>query len=521
VIETCLARDRAARWQSAHEVAVQLRAITAPTLPRRVRIVGAAVALVVALVAIATVLHMRRGEPIDRLAVLPLRNVSGNHNLDYLGDGISDSIIANLSQLPQLHVVPRTLSSRFRPATDPEEAARKLGARAILTGDVMERGDSITISMELFDAQTKSRLWGTRYERTFSDIFAVQEEIAQEISEKLRLQLTSGEKAKLGRHGTNDPEAYRLYLQARHRYATMDEASQRAALKLYQAAILRDPAYASAYAGLSYAYATMAFNDWMPRDAARREQKEYAQKALALDDSLSEAHTALARVHMGVDHDWSAAETQFRKALALNPQDAETHFWYGILLERNRRFAEAERELKTALSLDSTILGSETLLIQFYVNAGDCARAEAEARRVLAQNRVSLVAHWASGVCAEKNRHFDEAVQHYVRVADLAGTAPDDLARLRNAYAAAGMAAFWSERLALWRDAKSPGFFAPAYWRAFLEMKTHHDDAALDWLQKSIEANEGDASWMNARPEWDPVRDTPRFQALRRRLGFK
>jgi tetratricopeptide (TPR) repeat protein len=191
------------------------------------------------------------------------------------------------------------------------------------------------------------------------------------------------------------------------------------------------------------------------------------------------------------------------------------------MLERNRRFVEAERELKTALSLDSTILGSETVLMQLYVNAGDCARAEAEARRVLAQNRVSLAAHWASGVCAEKNRHFDEAAQHYVRVADLLGTAPDDLARLRNAYVSGGMAAFWSEQLALWHEAKSRGVFASDYWQAFLEMKTHHDDAALDWLQKSIEVGEGDASWMNARPEWDPVRGTPRFQALRRRLGFK
>jgi serine/threonine protein kinase/Tfp pilus assembly protein PilF len=530
VIETCLARDPAARWQSAHEVAAQLQAMeTIPALPisrtrtRRARILAAAAALVVAIAGIAVAFHLWPGDPIDRLAVLPLRNVTGNHDLDYLGDGISDSIITNLSQLPQLHVVPRTLSSPFRPPTDPVEAARKLGARAILTGDVLERGDTMAISVELFDAQTKRRLWGERYVRKFSDIFAVQEEIAREVSEKLRLQLTTNEKAKLARHGTNDPEAYRLYLQARHHYANQNEASQRAALNLFQAAIHRDPAYASAYAGLSFAYGTLAFKRWMPQDEARQKQKEYAEKALDLDDSLSEAHTALARIHMGiVEHDYSAAEEELRKALALDPQDAETHLWYGMMLERNRRFVEAERELKTALALDSTILNSETALIQLYVNAGDCARAEAEARRVLAQNRVSLPAHWASGVCAEKNGHFDEAVQHYVRVADLAGTAPPDLARLRNAYAAGGMATFWSEQLALWHEPRSEGkFFAPAYGRAFLEMKTHHYDAALDWLQKSIEAHEGDAAWMNARPEWDPVRDTPRFQALGRRIGFK
>jgi serine/threonine protein kinase/Flp pilus assembly protein TadD len=531
VIETCLARDRAARWQSAHEVAVQLRAMeTIPALPisrtrpRRARILTAAAALVVVIAAIATAIHIGRGEPIDRLAVLPLRNVTGNHDLDYLGDGISDSIITNLSQLPQLHVVPRTLSSRFTPATDPEEAARKLGARAILTGDVMERGDTMTISVELFDAQAKRRLWGERYVRKFSDIFAVQEEIAREVSEKLRLQLTPNESETLARHGTNDPEAYRLYLQARHYRATFNEASQRAALNLYQAAIRRDPAYAAAYAGLSHVYATLAFYNWVPQDTARREQNEYAHKALAMDGSLSEAHTALGRVYMEiVDHDPSAAEEEFRKALALDPQDAETHQWYSYMLHRDRRFTEAEQEQKTALALDSTIPDGETTLLRIYVHAGDCARAEAEARRILAQNPLDGNAHRLSGVCAEKNGHFDEAVQHYLRADDLDGDAPERLTRLRKAYASGGMAAFWRERLVIWHEGRSLGerSSARAYRRARLEMKTHHYDAALDWLQKSIEAQEGPAIWMNADPEWDAVRDMPRFKALRRRIGFK
>jgi tRNA A-37 threonylcarbamoyl transferase component Bud32/Tfp pilus assembly protein PilF len=396
IIETCLARDRAARWQSAREVVVQLQALeTIPAMPirrtrPRMRILAATAALVVAIAAIAAAIH-------------------------------------------------------FRPET-----------------------------------------------------------------------------AKLTRHGTNDPEAYRLYLQARHYHATPNEASQRAALNLYQAAIHRDPTYAAAYAGVSHAYATLSNNDWNPQDEYRTKQKEYAQKALALDDSLSEAHTALGRIHMGiVEHDYSAAEKEFRKAIALNPQDAETHLFYGIMLDLNRRFAEAERETKTAVNLDSTITGGQTALMQINVDAGDCARAKAEARRVIEQNPVSAPAYQVLGLCAEKNGRFDEAVLHQVRNLDLRGVGPEGQARLRNAYASGGMVAFWREHLAMWHEAMSRGERISAYRRAALEMKALHDDAALDWLQQAIEARENPAAWMNVDSVWDPVRDTPRFQALRRRIGFK
>jgi len=541
IIDTCLAKDPNERWQSAHDIVVQLRDLNSDSAalkrPRdrarripSVRTIAAAVLLVLLIAATALFIARRGGPPIDRLAILPLRNASANPDADYLGVGISDSIINNLSQLPELHVVPRSLSSRFNGKTvNPEDAAHRLQARAILTGDVVERGDTIAISVELFDAQTKSRLWGGRYVRKFSDIFAVQEEIAREVSDKLRLRLTPRDIGKLRRRYTDDSEAYRLYLQGHYQYAKFSLSfsrtspvvgALRSAMNFYREAIRRDSSYAPAYAGLASCYGVLVYQGAMPRAEGQREEEHYARKALSIDDSLAEAHAALAQTLGWNDHDWAGAERGYKRALDLDPQNGEIHAWYGLLLEVNGRFPEAEREARTAMSLDTTFPFANGVLVGVY-SIVDCTRAELEARRILLHDGPSRVAYHLLADCAERQGRFSDAVEHYLRTMDLDGVDPKQMERFRTAFAAGGIKAFWGARLDFVKQQMAEGEQVPAFDRARYELKAQNYEASIDWLEKSVQAREGPVVWINASPVWDPLRKNMRFEAVRRKLGFR
>ena len=296
---------------------------------------------------------LRPVRAIDSVAILPFTNSGADPNTEYLSDGITESIIDSISQLPNLRVMAWTTVARYKSQTkDPLAIGGELGVKSVLTGKIVQSGNQLQIQTELVDLATGSRLWGEQYTRQLSDVIPLQKEISLRISEKLRLKLSGADEQKLKRNTTADPEAYTLYLKGRYFWNKRSEEGMRKAIAYFQQAIDRDPGYALAYAGLADAY--NLGDDWgsTPPSESFPRAKAAALRALDLDDSLAEAHTSLAFVKANYDWDFPGAEKEFQRAIALNPNYATAHQWYAMYLSPMRRFAEAEREIRVAQDLD-------------------------------------------------------------------------------------------------------------------------------------------------------------------------
>src|SRR2546425_2252432 len=277
---------------------------------RTALLVAAAIVIVVA--AIAYFFYFAKaGEAIDSVAVLPLVNVSADPNTEYLSDGISDSIINSLSQFHNLKVIALSSTMRYKGRqTDPQAVGRELNVRAVLTGRLIQRGDDLTISAELVDVRDNRRLWGEQHNRKLSDILQVQEEIAREISEKLRLRLTGEERSQLAKHYTDNNEAYQAYLQGRYYFRKYTGEGLKKSIEYFEQAIKIDAAYAPAYVGLARAY--REYSSPLPPKESRQKVEWALLKALGIDDTLAEAHTLLGSIRQD-DDDWSAARSEERR----------------------------------------------------------------------------------------------------------------------------------------------------------------------------------------------------------------
>nr|MDQ5872187.1 protein kinase [Acidobacteriota bacterium] len=353
IVQHCLEKDRDHRFQSARDIAFALSETSGPAAasgaqaarkrPRRGRL---AIGLgVVALAAAA--LWLRPGKTIDSLAVLPFVNAGGDPNAEYLSDGITESLINSVSQIPGIRVVSRASAFHYKGKDVGARAVgRELGVRAVLTGRIVQRGDALSIRAELVDARDDTHLWGEEYNRRLSDILAVQEEIARDISGKLRQRLTGEEKKRLTKLYTENAEAYGLYLKGRYHWNKRTGEDIQKGIGYFQQAIEKDPTYALAYAGLADSYAILYQYAGLPSSETFPKAKAAASKALEIDDSLAQAHATLASVHQHSDWDFSAAEKEYRRAIELDPKYPTAHHWYSLFLSELGRhepaIAEAE-----------------------------------------------------------------------------------------------------------------------------------------------------------------------------------
>ncbi len=295
----------------------------------------------------------RASKTIDSLAVLPFDNASRDPEYEYLSDGITASLINILATVPKLRVMAQSTVFRFKGrAIDPQATGRDLNVRAVLTGRVMQSGGSLRIGAELVDVPTGSRLWGAQYDRKSGDIFAIQDDISNEISEKLKLQLTHAQKKKLTRHHTEDPEAYRIYLKGRHHWNRWTEEGFYKAIEYFQQAVEKDPAYALAYAGLADSYVLLGWNSYLPPNDAFPKAKTAALTALQFDPDLGEAHTPLAAVLWLHDWQWPEAQKQFKRSLELNPNYPTANHWYAEYVMTMGRHAEAIAKITNSQTLD-------------------------------------------------------------------------------------------------------------------------------------------------------------------------
>jgi TolB-like protein/Tfp pilus assembly protein PilF len=321
--------------------------------PKPRRLVLALLILMVVGISVAGYSYFSRNHTatIQSIAVMPFVNESDNQDLDYLSDGMTESLITSLSQLPNLNVKARSSVFRYKgKATDAKTIGKELNVQAILNGRVVQRGDQLTLSLELIDAQTENVIWSDRYDRRQADLVNLQSEIARDVSSKLKLKLSSVDQQKLAKTYTTDPQAYRLYLQGRFYWNKRAGKEFEKAENYFRQAVENDPNFALGYVGLADTN----------EDEDRPRKKEYIRRALELDDGLAEAHASLGYQYM-MDYNWAASERELKRAMELNPNYAQAHQWNGARLMMLGKYDESLVSIRRALELDPTSAG-----INFY-----------------------------------------------------------------------------------------------------------------------------------------------------------
>lgn len=470
------------------------------------------------------VLKRRTRKAIDSLAILPLVNASGDPNAEYLSDGITESIINSLSQISKLRVMARSTVFRYKGReVDPQTVGRELGVRAVLTGRALQLGDSIVIGTELVDVADGSQLWGEQYRRNFSDIFALQEEISREISEKLRLKLTVDEKKRLAKRYTENTEAYHFYLKGRHyENKFFNEAAIRRAIECFQQAIDRNPTYALAYVGLADCYIRLSTFNVTPSKEGFAKARAAVMKALEIDDTLAEAHTSLARIKSSFDWDFPAAEEEFRRAIELNPNYATAHHLYGRHLMIMGRFDEAAVEIGRASELDPLSLPINVDLSAPLFFARQYDRAIESLRETLEMDPNFALAHGRLGAAYEFKGMYEVAIAEYQRLMELFGDGEDNpgiLAALAHVYAASGRGDEARDILNRLKEQSHRGYVSP-YDIAEVHAALGEKDHAFEWLEKAYEARSSDLRFLKVSQFMDSLRLDPRFADLLRRVGF-
>src|SRR5467141_2563526 len=460
IINKALEKDRKLRYQSAADLRTDLAqlkgdtdtgrsgvgasASEAPVGPlwrSRAAIGISAVALIALLAAAGWFYRLRAGggEPIDSLAVLPFVNASADPNTEYLSDGITESLINSLSQLPHLKVMSRDSAFMYKGKdTDARTVGQALGVRAVFKGRVMQRGDDLEISAELVDARDNSHIWGQQYSRKSSDIFALQGELAKEMTSMLRMRLTGEDEKRMAKSYTVDPEAYQLYLQGRFWWNKANADGLNKSIEYFQQAIAKDPAYALAYAGLADCYNIQANFGFVPPKEAFPKAREAALKALEIDDTLPQAHTLLGLIKAFYDWDWSGAEKEHRRAIELNPSYAEAHYYYGLALRNMGRLPEALAETKRAQELDPlSLLINRGLGLALYT-ARQYDQAIDQERKTLQLDPNYTNAHRTLGMTYVQKSMYKEATAEFERTLATSPGNPWTLSELGYGYAVSG-----------------------------------------------------------------------------------
>ena len=446
------------------------------------------------------------------IAVLPFENQNRDPDADYLCDGIPESIINALSELPKLKVMSRNSVFHYKgKETDAQTVGKELKVQTLLTGRVRQRGDGLTIGVELINAQDNSQMWGQQYNRKLADVFAVQEEIAKEVSTKLRLKLTGAEQEQLAKRPTENLKAFQYYMQGRTAAQRRTNADLLASVSYYEKALQEDGKYALAYAGLSDAYANLGYYGSIAPVEGRRKAEEAARKALELDDKLAEAHTALGQVYIAfAPSDFPTGDRELKHAIELNPNLAVAHYNLGLSLIRQGRLDEALVELRKARELDplSSVI-ARAVVIPYYFKR-DYKRAF-ELLREANELGPALSATWEIGLFI-RNGALNEAFAEIEKAKD---TRKDDTLLIYStgmAYAASGKQA---EALQTIKEleAKSGASLSTAHWIAKIYATLNDKEQAFSWLDRGL-ATGALGVFYKDEPIWDPIRDDPRFAAF-------
>jgi serine/threonine protein kinase/Tfp pilus assembly protein PilF len=459
------------------------------------------------------------GSSIESLAVLPFVNVTADPNTEYLSDGLTESLISSLSQLPNLAVRPRSSVFHYKSKdVDPSKAASELKVSAVVTGRVTQRGDFLLVSAELTDIRTNRSLWSDQYDRKLSDALSVQREIAGEISSRLREHLTGAQKAKLNDSGTSDPEAYQLYLKGRFYWDKRTPEALEKSKAFFQQAIDKDPKYALAYLGLAEYYGVVT--DYAPirSNETRPKSKSNAQKALAIDDTLAEAHAVLGDYH-DFEWEWADATREFERALEMNPNSARSHVLYAIHLEFLGKLDEVFVHLRRAIELDPLNLNGLDNLAEAYNYAREFDKSIEQSKKTLEIEPNFAAAVFRLGTAYRYKGEYDLWLEEWEKGARLNNDV-DDLALLEAAkreYPKSGFRGAMKRVVALEEEQAKRIYIDPG-WIASHHALLGEKDLAFTWLEKAYGEKSGYLLYVRVSPSFDSLRSDPRYADLLKRM---
>ena len=455
------------------------------------------------------------GEAITSVAVLPFENMSDDPAMEYLSDGTAQSIIYGLSQLPQVKVISFSSVLAYKGQTlDTQQVAKNLGVRALLIGRLNQQGDNLLVNVELVDTKDNSVLWGEQFNQKITDLLDVQEKIAMEISDHLRWQLTGEEESMMTKRYTQDMAAYRSYLEGRYWWNKRTEEGFEKALDLFNEAIEEDPLFALAYAGLADTYLLLASYYHRPPNDAFPLAIASAQKALEIDDALAEAHSSLGWIKMVYAWDWDGAETEFKRAIELNPNYATTHHWYGYFLGIQGRLDQGLEEVKIAQTLDPLSPEITRAVGQMFKHKGQHDEAIEYARKALEMDPNLPGAHQLLTQTLWDKGMFKEAIAQSEKWAAVepskASIAPVVFRSLVSGNRAEAIAAL--------KDSKQLASASKANYYALVGEK----DSALEWMTQAFNERDPMAPFTQ-RNSWydDLLRDDPRYTDQLRRMNLE
>ena len=453
------------------------------------------------------------------IAVLPFANMSDDPGNEYFSDGMTEEIINALTQLRDLRVAARTSAFAFKGKTpDIAEVGAKLKVATVLEGSVRKAGNRLRITAQLINVADGYHLWSERYDREMEDVFAIQDDIARAIADKLQVTLAAGVAERLVRPPTESLEAYDLYLKGRF-FVNQGGEGPRKGLEYFQQALACDPEYALAHAGIAEAYVWLGGTGILRPQEALPKIREAATQALELDDTLAEAHLSLGRLSWTHEFEWSSAEKHFLRALELNPGLAEARSMYGFFLASMGRFEESLAELRRGVHLDPLAQLANTWLGQVLAWLGRFPEAIERLRTALELDPTSWHANHILGMAYRLNSDYPEAIEALQTAMGLAGRHPWSLMELALTYAASGGQA---QAEAIYDElvARSHSEYVPPTTLSFVSAALGRVDEAFEWLERAYQEHDMLMTWLKLLPHFDPLRDDPRFQDLLRRMNL-
>ena len=546
IISKCLEKSPVDRYQSARDLAVDLRRLqrdstaefidstpAGPDLARtlfRKKSFLAMLATILLLTAVGAILSrvglrdilphvLNRAPQVQSIAVLPLANLSGDPEREFFADGVTEELITQLGKSTGLRVISRQSVMQFKHTSLPlSEIARKLEVDAIVEGSVLQAGNRVRVTARLVPASSEKPLWAEQYDRDLRDILTVQAEVTQAIAAEIKLTLSPEEKARLAAPRPVNPEAYEAYLKGRAYWFQVSKPGYEEAEHYFQLALEKDPNYALAYSGLADVWLMRTDTGYLAASEVLDKAKAYAVKALELDPSLAEAHVSLANISLGLDHDQSAAEEHFRRAIQVNPSSAIAHFMYADFLISLHRNGEWDVEIHKCLALDPMYYFWRAFYGWHLIYLGRYDEAIENLQNVLTSNPNFSSAHMGLWGAYFKKHMDKEAYVEAVRFFEVLNDR-EAVEALHGGFAAGG----YREAMKRAGDvlaARSEHSHVAGIRIARLYAHAHQNDLALAWLKRAVDANETPTSHLAVAWDWDALRPDPRFQELLRRLNL-
>ena len=455
------------------------------------------------------------------IAVLPFVNMSADPEQEYFCDGMAEEIINALTHIEDLRVIARTSTFYFKGKdVKVQDIGKELDVETVLEGSVRKAGNKLRITAQLINISDVSHLWSEKYDRELEDVFAIQDEISLAIVEALKVKLLKQEEEAVIKRHTENTEAYKLYLKGNYYYQMLTIKGFDKAIECFEQAIKKDPNYALAYTGLASVYWMRSYYGNVPPNEAYTGAKEYAKKALEIDNTLAEAHASLGIINMNYDWNWKAAEREFKQALQLNPNSALTHIQYSSLLTITERHKEAISEAKQAQELDPLSSFINALVGNAFYYARQYDRAIEELQMTLTMNPNYFLAHYFLGLAYRGKSMIGEEIAKHEKAVDLSGGDPLMIAALATAYYESGKKEKTEKLFDSLKQMSKYEYVHPICF--YLIHKVRGDqDQAYEWVERACNEHDSFLPWVRVEPlDRDRIPDEPRYKALLKKAGL-